>query len=146
MQTAIGLPTDHYKRVVQMIGTNRRIGTRITGRDGIPARFYFNENQMMCDMHDKSGNKITQEVFDVANVPIRDEFKDAMIARIKKDFPDKPDDVIEAEADILTVANDVIKGLMVKAGLPGEQALNIVKSVLNHDLYTPEEVKKLLLA
>ena len=146
MQTAIGLPTDHYKRVVQMIGTNRRIGTRITGRDGIPARFYFKDNQMMCDQHDKDGNKITQEVFDVANVPIRDEFKDAMIARIKKDFPDKPDDVIEAEADILTVANDVIKGLMVKAGLPGEQALNLVKSVLNQDLYTPEEVKKLLLA
>jgi hypothetical protein len=78
-------------------------------------------------------------------MPINDTYKDDMVARIKKDFPDKPDDVIDAEADILTVANDVMKSLICKAGMAPDKALNLVKSTLNQDIYASDDVKKSLI-
>jgi hypothetical protein len=142
-KVAMGLPGEHYKRIVSMMGKHRRLGVKIQGRSGL-ARFYFDDKQMMVDQWDKDGNKYTQEVYNINDMPIMDTYKDDMIARIKKDFPDKPDDVIEAEADILTVANDVMKSLVYKAGMAPDKALNLVKSTLNQDISTAEEVKKCL--
>ena len=102
----------------------------------------FNDGwRVMADQWDKDGNKYTQEVYNINDMPIMDTFKDDMVARIKKDHPDKPDEEIEAEADILTVANDVMKSLVYKAGLAPDKALNLVKSVLNGDNYDAEAVK-----
>jgi hypothetical protein len=137
-RVAMGLPGEHYKRIVKMIGSHRRLGVRLAGRDG-PARFFFIEKQMMVDQWDKNGTKYTQEVFDVSDVPLMDTFKDAMVEKIKSDFPDKPAEVIDAEADILTVANDVMKSLVYKAGMDPAVALNLVKSALNNDFSVPKE-------
>jgi hypothetical protein len=143
-KVAMGLPAEHYKRIVTMIGKHRRLGVKVQGRDGL-ARFYYDDKQMMVDQWDKDGNKYTQEVYDISNMPINDTYKDDMVARIKKDFPDKPDDVIDAEADILTVANDVMKSLIYKAGMAPDKALNLVKSTLNQDIYASDDVKKSLI-
>ena len=136
-QLAIGVTDEDYKRIVVLARNAGRRGVKLTGRSGT-VRFYFKGSQLMGDSYNQTGEKVTQEVVNIAKLPKNDAFTTHLRDRLSQDHPEMSKEEVEMHADILNEANETIKRL-IEAGIAPDVAHKIVCAALKEDAFSRTE-------
>lgn len=131
-KVVIGLSDDDYKKVYALAKRCGRRGIKLTGKQGA-VRFYIRDGTLYG--LNSVGEQEVMNVSDVSRTNREyqlDDWIEKVGARIKADSPEKSDDQIRAEVDVLVEANNTIKKLILE-GIEPNVAYQIVKSALEKE-------------
>jgi hypothetical protein len=145
------LPDDHKKRIEDMLDNelNKENGyIHLKDKHGVVMKFYRNGGNLWADRADGK-DVIPQPVIGMSEAGEFQKnarpFKESVVERIKNDFPDKPMEEVEQDADILNEANESIKKL-IASGVAPSLARKIIMSCLDCSAppSTPEELAEFI--
>jgi hypothetical protein len=145
------LPDEHITRIHELLENelNKKNGFVYLADKNKVVHKFFKQGNTLISERDDNGKPLVQPVISMSEaVKIKESqrpFKDKMVERMEKDFPEKSKEEIEADADILNEANESIKKL-VASGVPPSIAKKIIMSVLDSDKQptSPEELAELM--
>lgn len=132
--------------MVSQAARQSRIGFRVRDKNsGNILRFYYKKDcpDLFVDIRDKNDNRTTMEVVDVSNAGSSKTYKESVMEKIRQESPDKPEEVIEYEADLLAEGRKTIEEL-VRKGVNPELAFKLVRSALNDRIASEEDVKSVI--
>ena len=142
--SGMGLPDDEYKKVLELLKKNRSV--RLTNTKGEEHKFYMKNGELHSDYY-VGLVRHTREVFNVSELAKQDHnsFRNLTRRRMKADHPEWDDAELDAQADVISEANETIKRLM-SMGVAYEVAVGVVKHTLNSPNIEEEvnEIRKLL--
>lgn len=134
-QLILCLPDEHLASINELLEAeeNKSNGfIHLTDKHNTPHKFYKVNGNLYADRSD-NGKILKQPVISMTEAnKIKEQqrpFKDKITERIQADFPDKTNDEVEQDADILNEANESIKKL-IASGLAPSVARSIIMSVL----------------
>jgi hypothetical protein len=134
----IGLSDEDYKKVWALAKRCGRRGIKLTGKQG-PVRFYIRD-EVLYGLT-AVGEQEVMNVSKVSQVNREAQYDDWLTkvgAKIKADHPDKTDEQIRAEVDVLVEANNTIKRLIAD-GMDCDTAFRIVREALCGDKVEEEK-------
>jgi hypothetical protein len=130
------LPDDHIDRIKLLLEDelNKKNGfVYLSDKNKIVHKF-FKQGETLIAERDDNGKPIAQPVISMSEAhKIQEQqrpFKDKIVERIKTDFPEKSEEEISQDADILNEANESIKKL-IASGVAPSIARKIIMSVLD---------------
>jgi len=130
------LPDEHIERVNGLLDdelkNNNNYFIHLTDKNKVVHKFYRQGEKLIAE-RDDNGKPLFQPVISMSEAnKIKESqrpFKDKLVERIKTDFPEKSNEEIEQDADILAEANESIKKL-IASGVAPSIARKIIMSVL----------------
>lgn len=139
----IGLSDEDYKKVWDLAKRSGRRGIKLVGKQGA-VRFYIRD-EILYGLTSVG----VQEVMNISKVTEinreaqMDDWLLKVGSRIKADNPDKSDEQIRAEVDVLVEANNTIKTL-IKEGIDPNTAFQIVREALRGDSVEEEKLRNMV--
>ncbi len=127
----IAIPDAEFHQIHNVI-RHHRYGKVLENKKGDAMRFYMEDGKMYAK------NTKTDEIqeviaLSVAQAIVKEQeeqsYRNVMLRRLRKDFPQLPNEELEAYADILNEGNTAIKELMCRGYAPSDAA-SIVRQVL----------------
>lgn len=148
---ALCLPDDHKERISQMLKdelNKQNSFIHLKDKNDVVMKFYYQGDIMYAERAD--GEKtIVQTVLSTTEATAAQKkhrpFKEYIEERIKADFPDKSNEEVQQDADILNEANESIKNL-IKTGVAPSVARRIIQMVLDceTEAKSPEDIAELI--
>ena len=143
----ICLPDSHVEQIHALLESemNKENGfIHLTNKDSTVYKFYRQQGNLMPEKEDGNTQVLISQA-ELWNRNAKSRFYMGIIKRLRDDFPDKTDEEIQQDAEILCEANEAIKRLIAQ-GVPKEKAVKAIESALlcNEPPKTPEEMAQVL--
>lgn len=135
-QTAIGLPDEHYKRIIT-IAKAKKSGVCLKNKNGLKTRFYMDGDELFGKTYMADGESKIEPVMSISDAIMKqsseksiDNLKSNLRKKISQDFPSYTAEEVEAFADIIEEGHYAVRRL-VASGIDLKVANNIIFSTLN---------------